>query len=201
VTALSATATVYQRHEALRTDYENSEYTDETGTLAGQMRDAASRARGAADTAVGRYKTLGEFDAALEADYAAFETPLFRLEGASAGLGPFSTGMAPAVRGRSLWTTGVEQYAAGEYRDALNTFTDAVDSFNDARVEFRDSEEDLAGPMKTYLSDYICETTAGQTGARSYRQACRDQLNGDESAAAESKAEAEERYTRCGTDE
>lgn len=194
--ALLRVREVYGIHPPLRSAYDASTYTDEAASQSNRFQTLANEASSSVGTAVLRYDSMSEFDPALDVTYAAFEDQIFRVSDTVNGLVPFGLGLRGAIRARQRYEEGERLYGEENYRDAKNAFADALSTFTDAREQFEDAEV-IVGPLESPLERYLCETTAGRLACTEYRTACREQLDGDESAAERRRAEAERRYTEC----
>lgn len=196
VRAFTRLAEAYGVHTQLLADYRGSDYTDETATQAGRFRTLATEAANSSGTAVSRFDSLEEFDPALDVQFDAFETGIFRVNDTTQGLAPLGLGLETAIQAREGYVAAVSRYDAGEYRQAQGSFADLLNDLSDARDDF-EAAEGLAGPLEPHLDDYLCETQAARLACVEYRAACREQLDGDSDAAERRRRQAERRYTEC----
>ena len=196
VRAFTRLVEVYGVHTQLLADYRGSDYTDETASQAGRFRTLATEAANSSGTAVSRFDSLTEFDPALDVEFDAFETGIFRVNDTTQGLTPLALGLEAAIRAREDYVAAVSSYDAGDYRDAQGAFADLLNDFSDARDDF-EAADGLAGPLEPHLDDYLCETRVARLACVEYRAACREQLDGDSDAAERRRTQAERRYTEC----
>lgn len=187
----------YDVHERLHAAYRASDYTTETGSLSDRFVTLAREAASASSAAVSRYDAMNEFDPALDVRYGEFEGSVFRVSDTAEALAPFGQGLETAIRAREGYRAAVTSYEEGAYREARDAFANRLSDFTDARDDFEDVEG-LSGPLGPFLADYRCQIRVARLACVEYRAACREQLDGDATAADRRRERAEERYTECG---
>ena len=198
VRSLTRVREAYGVHAQLFVNYRGNVASAETSALVGELQTLATEASNSAGTAVSRYDSLDEFDAALDVQFDSFEDELFRVSDTVQALTPIALGLRRAIPARSQYLDAVALYDEESYREGQNAFADLLSSFSRAREQFDAADESgVTGPLEPFLADYLCESESARLACVEYRAACREQLDGNAERAQRRRQQGDRRYTEC----